>query len=162
MPVFDQLFICKSKAWILEECVPFVEMSTLILCDISWGTPGLPLVDLNQAVWNCDHRLLISTLLCQSLCPGYRFVDKGLCLPFSLSSFSFSLDFCEWVHEWMREWVNKLGVPEMCRASGWALSSIRTFCDSTGIFCVRVIHTILNVFQYELCYKILNFIFHLN
>lgn len=30
MPVFEQLFVCKSEAWVLEECVPFVEMLALI------------------------------------------------------------------------------------------------------------------------------------
>lgn len=34
--------------------------------------------------------------------------------------------------------------------------------DSSGIFCMRVFHSILNVPQNESCFKILNFIFHLN
>lgn len=118
---------------------------------ILWCPQGLHWVDFNRALWNFGH--LISTRRCQSLCQNYRCVGESLCVPFSLCSFSWSLDFLEWV--W--EWVSPTQCPPRARlrAGTGGRQGVR---DSTGVFCMRAVHTILNGSQYESCFKTLNFI----
>lgn len=153
-PAYSYLLRClyiKVKPGLSKECIPLVEYWPWFSVMSSRAALGLHLVNFNPAVWNVGH-------LFTSIAKVFvnKNVDKRLCLPFSLCNFPVP-GFL-----WMSAWVNE-------RVSEQAWSTCYVPCAVQGAFkhsnilwfqwhfCVRVVHTILNVFQYESSYKILNF-----